>query len=56
MKMFEYSSYQAENKSQYLSPKWQLKYYDLDLYSLKVKVILIKMELKFTNIFPLWGI
>ena len=25
MKMFEYSSYEAENKSQYLTPKWQLK-------------------------------
>ena len=23
--MFEYSSYDAENKSQYLTPKWQLK-------------------------------
>ena len=22
---FEYSSYEAENKSQYLTPKWQLK-------------------------------
>ena len=32
------------------------KYYDLDLYSLKVKVILIKMEIKFTNTFLMWDI
>ena len=24
--MFEYSSYEAENKSQYLTPQWQLKH------------------------------
>ena len=32
------------------------KYYDLDRYSLKVKVILIKMEIKFTETFLIWGI
>ena len=50
MKMFENSSYEAENKSQYLTLKWQLK-----ILLFKCQGHFEKMELKFTNTFLIWG-
>ena len=55
MKMFEYSSYEAENKSQYLTPNWQLNILRPWPLLFKGQGHFDKNDAKITNTFLIWG-